>query len=362
MVCFPLAWVDLLPREWVEPAGRVSVIVLAFVGVLLAAHLFPVLRQRALMRKDLAAKGCVATEIWWLPFRRGLLVALEGYYLWHRRGTVWGRVYRVRYVNRDGRLLVAVCMFGADHAPFWTDEYPEPGYDAFGNPPNLPNFGRARAAEPAMPAMPAADGRSVGAAVADQPDFPSRGDLSGVWGNGTAAEGPPDFARLRPTFSTPEPKVSSGETWWSAAFWTMVATAVSAVVVWADGTRAKFLERLSDEGRVTTGQITKVVGWRRRASTTYTAWYAYQAGGRRYESSKQVDRDEAASLDPGDAVTVTYLPSEPQRNIARSLDDERNRVATSARVGKTVCGTLWGIVVVSTTLKMVRRRSRSSDW
>ena len=79
-----------------------------------------------MIRRDLAGRGCVPLGIFWLPFRRGLLKQLRGYF---SRYTVYGRAYRVHYVNRDGRRLVAVCLTGNDDEPFWTDDYPEPGFD-----------------------------------------------------------------------------------------------------------------------------------------------------------------------------------------------------------------------------------------
>ena len=143
MALFYPAWMEYLPADWVTPVQRVTV-VLALTGVPVLINLIPVLRERGWIRRDLAARGCTARRIFWLPLRRGLLKSLDGGLFMRRYGPVYGRAYRVHYVNRDGRLLLAVCLTGNDEEPFWTDDHPEPGFDRFGNPPHLSELGTWR--------------------------------------------------------------------------------------------------------------------------------------------------------------------------------------------------------------------------
>ena len=97
--------------------------------------------DRSAIGRDLARKGCVPRRVRWLWWRSGLPTEALDYDGWPTLTS--GKVYRVRYINRDGSARVAVCMMGPDRLVFWTDEHPEPGFDRHGNPPHLPTYGQS---------------------------------------------------------------------------------------------------------------------------------------------------------------------------------------------------------------------------
>ena len=124
--------------NWSDQAVRLGFCALIAAAVWVLRHLWAMPAERGRIRRFLSERGCVVRSILWLPFRKGLLIDVGGleYKPW------WGRTYRVTYLNRDREVRVAVCVTGPDRQVFWTDEYPEPGFDRHGNPPNLPTYGQ----------------------------------------------------------------------------------------------------------------------------------------------------------------------------------------------------------------------------
>ena len=117
---------------WIAGAGVV------IVGLLVSAW-GPA--DRTAIARDLRLKGCQALRIRRRPFENGLLKSLK----WtSESGPVddYGSVYDVTYLAPDGRRAVATCMTGPRGVVFWTDEHPDPGFDATGQPRNLPTYGQ----------------------------------------------------------------------------------------------------------------------------------------------------------------------------------------------------------------------------
>jgi hypothetical protein len=91
------------------------------------------------IERDLERRGCRPLHVEHLPHRHGILVRPRiGF---SHGATEEANVYRVTYQNREGKTLVAVCQMGENVSVHWTDEHREPGFDRFGNPQNLSQYG-----------------------------------------------------------------------------------------------------------------------------------------------------------------------------------------------------------------------------
>jgi hypothetical protein len=117
------------------------------------------------------------------------------------------------------------------------------------------------------------------------------------------------------------------------------------------------LDALESTGRTTAGQITKLTHTRRRYTHTHVVHYDYTVAGHRYESREYVSAGWFNKLHVGNPVTVTYLPSDPARGIARPIAQARRDASRDRLESNILCAIIW-----VGTLWAVYLRARNSDF
>jgi hypothetical protein len=143
--------------------------------------------------------------------------------------------------------------------------------------------------------------------------------------------------------------------WTRAAFVLLFAAGLTVYAFWARDNQDQFLQALATEGRPTAGRVIEITERRHKRKLSYFVHYQYSVGGSRYRSSYQIKPSERSRVQLGDAVTVTYLPSDPQRSIGQSLAEARLAAARSATTFKIASIVVWA-AAIWTTFTALRNR------